>query len=89
MGVAGVVWVPGAANLGYTSADYAAELQTYARSLPATYGQDKVAFYFAQPAATLVPGITAPQLENGKFVTFEVWPKSLKTIAAELAKMAQ
>jgi hypothetical protein len=32
MGVAGVIWVPGKDNLGYTPADYSAELEIYARS---------------------------------------------------------
>ena len=51
MGVAGVIWVPGQANLGYTPADYSAELEIYARSLPATYGLEKVPFLYAQPSA--------------------------------------
>jgi hypothetical protein len=89
MGVAGVIWVPGNANLGYTPADYSAELEIYARSLPATYGQDKVPFLYAQPSATLVKGITAPSIQNGKSVTFDAWPKGLKNIAAEMAKAAK
>ena len=88
MAVAGVIWVPGNANLGYTPADYSAELEIYAQSLPATHGQDKVPFLYAQPSAKLVPGITAPAIQNGKSVTFDAWPKTLKTIAAELAKAA-
>ena len=32
MAVAGVIWVPGKDNLGYTPADYSAELEIYARS---------------------------------------------------------
>ena len=89
MGVAGVIWVPGKDNLGYTPADYSAELELYARSLPGTYGQDNVPFLYAQPAAKLVPRIAAPSIPNGKAVTFDAWPKSLKTIAAELAKAAK
>jgi hypothetical protein len=89
MGVAGVIWVPGTANLGYTPADYSAELEIYARSLPATYGQHKVPFLYAQPSATLVKGITAPSIQNGNSVTFDAWPKSLKNIAAEMAKAAK
>ncbi len=88
MGVAGVIWVPGNANLGYTPADYSAELEIYARSLPATHRQDKVPFLYAQPSATLVPGITAPSIQNAKSVLFDAWPKSLKSIAAEMAKAA-
>jgi hypothetical protein len=89
MGVAGVIWVPGQVNLGYSPADYSAELGIYARSLPATFGQDKVPFLYAQPSAKLVPGITEPSIQNGKSVTFDAWPKSLKNIAAEMAKAAK
>jgi len=89
MAVAGVIWVPGKDNLGYTPADYSAEVETYARSLPATYGQDKVPFLYAQPSATLVKGITAPSIQNGKSVIFEAWPKSLKNIATEMAKAVE
>jgi len=87
MSVAGVIWVPDNANLGYTPADYAAELEIYARSLPGTYGQDPVQFLYAQPSATLVNGITAPAIPNAKAVTFDAWPKSLKNIAAEIATL--
>jgi hypothetical protein len=89
MGVAGVIWVPADGNMGYAPEDYSAELELYARSLPGTYGQQQVQFLYAQPSATLVKGITAPAIPNGKSVTFEAWPKSLKAIAAELAKAAQ
>ncbi len=88
MGVAGVIWVPGAANLGYTPADYAAELELYARSLPATFGQEKVPFLHAQPSAKLVPGITAAKIENAASVEFEQWPKSLREVAAQLGAAA-
>ncbi len=85
MGIAGVVWVPSAANLGYSPAtDYAAELQIYARSLPATFGQSKVTFRYAQPTATLVPGITAPKIENAASAEFSQWPKSLRELATQL-----
>lgn len=89
MGVAGVIWVPGNANLGYTPEDYSAELEIYARSLPGTYGQDQVQFIYAQPSATLVKGVTAPTIQNGRSVTFDAWPKSLKSIAVEMAKTAK
>ena len=88
MGVAGVIWVPGAANLGHTPADYAAELELYARSLPATFAQDKVPFLHAQPSATLVPGITAPKIENVASVEFNQGPKSLRDLAAQLGAAA-
>jgi sialate O-acetylesterase len=89
MGVAGVIWVPGEANLGYAPADYAAELELHARSLPGTYGQEQVPFFYVQPSAALVKGITVPAIPNGKSVPFDAWPKSLKTLAAEIAKAAQ
>jgi len=54
MAVAGVIWVPSEHNLGYTPATYAAELAIYAKSLPNTYGQDRVQFIHAQPASSLV-----------------------------------
>ena len=88
MAVAGVVWVPGKDNLGYSPADYTAELETYARSLPATFGQDKVSFFYAQPSATLVPGITPPKIENAAHVEFAVWPKSIKDLATQLGAAA-
>ena len=88
MGVAGVIWVPGAANLGHTPADYSAELEIYARSLPATFGQDKVPFLHAQPAVALVPGITAPKIENAASVEFLQWPKTLRELAAQLGAAA-
>ena len=81
MGVAGVIWVPSKENLGYTPADYAAELDIYARSLPATYGQEKVPFLFAHPSSALVPGITAPKLDNAASAEFDQWPKSLRELA--------
>ena len=84
MAVAGVIWVPGNANLGYTPAEYSAELEIYSRSLPATYGQDKVPFIFAQPSAKLVPGIASPTIKNSSSVEFDQWPKSLRELAVRL-----
>lgn len=86
MAVAGVVWVPNQANLSPDVADYAAELEAYATSLPSTYGQDEVPFIHAQPAASLVPGITEPKLSNAKAVIFDAWPESLEELAQSLAK---
>jgi sialate O-acetylesterase len=88
MGVAGVVWVPGPANIGHTPADYAAELELYARSLPATHGQEQVLFLYAQPSATLVPGITAPNLPRAMAVEFDGWPKNLGELGARLGARA-
>ena len=89
MAVAGVIWVPSEHNLGYTPANYADELEIYAKSLPNTYGQDKVQFIYAQPASSLVKGITAPKIPGAKSISFDRWPKSLKEIAIEMAKLAE
>lgn len=89
MGVAGVIWIPGKDNLGYRPADYSAELELYARSLAPTHGQAKVPFLYAQPSTKLVPEITTPKIENATAVEFDQWPRSLKSIAAELAKAAK
>jgi hypothetical protein len=70
-------------------AEYAAELEIYARSLPATFGQPQVEFIYAQPTPKLVPGITAPTLPNAKCITFDAWPKSLKTLAQQMAAIQQ
>lgn len=87
MRVAGVIWVPSANNIGYTPGEYGAELEVYASSLPKTYGQSKIQFLFAQPANSLVEGITAPALSGKKQVTFDQWPKSLREIAIGLAEL--
>jgi hypothetical protein len=63
-------------------------VETYARSLPATFGQERVAFLHAQPSATLVPGLTAPKLENVPSAEFDQWPKALRDIAIQLATAA-
>ena len=89
MGVSGVIWVPSESNLGANPKDYAAELETYAKSLSATYGQDKVQFLYAQPAGSLVEGIGEPNIAGAKNVSFEEWPKSLKDIAVKMAKLAR
>mgnify|MGYP003341236373 CR=1 FL=1 len=88
MSVAGVIWVPGNANLGYAPADYSAELEIYARSLPITYGQDKVPFLYAQPSAKVAAGITQPKIANSIRVEFDQWPKSLREIATRLGAAA-
>jgi hypothetical protein len=48
-----------------------------------------VLFLYAQPSATLVPGITPPKIANAKAVEFDLWPKTLKTIAAQLGAAAK
>ncbi len=89
MAVAGVIWVPSEFNLGYTPANYADELEIYAKSLPATYSQNEVQFIYAQPANALVKGITTPKIPGAKSITFDEWPKSLKDIAVEMAKLVE
>jgi hypothetical protein len=89
MAVAGVIWVPSEHNIGENPADYAAELEIYAKSLPATYGMKKVQFLYAQPEGFVLEGLTAPKIDGAKRVTFEKWPKSLAEIAAEMAKLAK
>jgi hypothetical protein len=89
MAVSGVIWVPSENNIGYTPANYAAELEIHARSLTDTYGQDKIQFIYAQPASSLVKGITVPNIPGAKSITFDKWPKSLKDIATEMAKLAE
>jgi hypothetical protein len=89
MSVAGVIWVPSENNLGEDPADYAAELEIYAKSLPSTHDQDDVQFLFAQPADSLVEGITAPRIPDANSVSFDQWPKSLKSIAVALAELTE
>ena len=89
MGVAGVIWVPSESNLGEDPAHYAAELEIYAKSLPDTYGQEKIQFLYAQPASSLVEGITSPKIPGAKSTSFDQWPKSLKNIAVVLAELAE
>lgn len=89
MSVSGVIWVPDPSNIGHVPADYAAELEVYARSLPATFGQDQVPFIFAQPTGKLIEGITAPSIPGAKQVTIDSWPKSLKDLAAHMGSLAK
>lgn len=78
----------GYGDLGYVPADYSAELELYARSLPATFGQDKVPFLYAQPSAKLVPGVTPPKIDNAIYVEFDAWPKGLRELAVRLGTAA-
>jgi hypothetical protein len=89
MAVAGVIWIPAEANIGYSPASYAAEMEIYAKSLANTYGMENVQFFYGQPAASLVEGITPPSIPSAKLVKFDQWPKSLKNIAIEMAKQAE
>ncbi|MCA9179091.1 MAG: hypothetical protein KDB14_31730 [Planctomycetales bacterium] len=85
MAVAGVVWIPSEHNIGYEPAEYAAELEILAQSLPHTFGQKRVPFIYAQPADSLVEGISSPKIPNATHVTFQQWPKSLKELAIKTA----
>jgi hypothetical protein len=85
MGVAGVIWIPSASNIGENPTDYAAELEVYAKSLPQTYGQKEIQFIFAQPTVAVVEGITAPKIPGAQSISIDQWPKSLKDLAAALA----
>ena len=76
-------------NIGENPAHYATELGVYAKSLSDTYGQDEVQFLYAQPANSLIEGLTAPKIEGSKSVSFDQWPKSLKSIATALAELAE
>ena len=89
MAVSGVIWVPSEGNIGENPGEYAAELEIYARSLPETYGQSELRLLYAQPAQSLVEGITVPEIPGARSITFEQWPKSLKDIAVELAQLSQ
>jgi sialate O-acetylesterase len=86
MAVSGVIWIPSHAGIGENPAHYAAELEAYAKSLPATYGQAEVPLLYVQPSSKLVEGITAPKVSKSHAITIEEWPKSLKEIAEKLAE---
>ena len=90
MGVSGVIWVPSEGNIGENPAHYASELEIHAEEpsrIP--MGRKKVQFLYAQPAIPLVEGITTPKIAGARSVTFEQWPKSLKSIASGLAELAE
>ncbi len=88
LAVRGVVWIPGKANIGENAHRYSAALRTYAASCPATYGQIKVAFVYAQPSSDLVDGLTKPEIEGALCVDFDQWPTSVKQLATELGILA-
>ncbi|MGD1979096.1 MAG: hypothetical protein PVJ98_06880, partial [Akkermansiaceae bacterium] len=88
MRVSGVIWIPSEANIGENPSHYAAELTAYAKSLPSTYGQSKVAFYHVLPSKTLVPEIGNPEIPGSVSFPIDQWPKSLKEIAGKLGEAA-
>ena len=89
MAVSGVIWVPGQFSIGHDPADYATELEAYAKSLPATFGRESVPFYHALPTAGLVAGITTPKLPGAKHVEMSAWPKSLEELAIGMARLVE
>lgn len=98
LAVKGVVWIPGPKNIGEKPSRYAAALEAYAESLPGTYGQDRVSFSYAQPAAELLrresdgknDAIRKPNIPNAVSIEFDQWPKDLSGIAARLgARIAE
>ncbi|MDG1853693.1 MAG: sialate O-acetylesterase [Verrucomicrobiales bacterium] len=86
MAVSGVIWVPSESNIGEDPSEYAAELEIYAKSLPETYGQQEVQFLYAHPKNGLVENIKLSKIDGAKVTYFDQWPKSIKTIAVELAE---
>ena len=73
MAVSGVIWIPSQAGIGENPAHYAAELEAYVKSLP----------------ATLVPGITPADISGAKSTELRVWPKTLSEIATQLGTAAK
>ena len=57
-------------------------------SLANTYGQNTVAFVYAQPTAELVPGIDKPEIKDGMKLEFKEWPTSIQEIATQLGALA-
>jgi len=86
--VRGVTWIPGRNNISEDVSKYSPSLEVYAASLAETYGQEKVLFLYAQPAASLVKGINTPQIEGALSTEFNEWPKRLQAIAAHLGALA-
>ena len=89
MAVAGVIWVPSKNSLGYELGLYGEELEFFAGSLGDTFGSEGVPFIYAQPAAGLVEGLTAPDLPNSASIQFAEWPKTLAEIAKQLAEKVE
>jgi len=86
--VRGVTWIPGKDNISDDVSRYGPSLEAYASSLAGTFGREQVAFLYAQPAASLVDGITAPRVVNTSSIEFGQWPESLEAIAVQLGKLA-
>lgn len=88
LAVRGVTWIPGKDNISEDVSQYSPSLEAYAASLADTYGQEKVPFLYAQPAASLVEAVATPQIEGALSIAFDQWPQSLKAIATQLGTLA-
>lgn len=86
--IRGLAWIPGQKNISNDVKRYASALEVLARGLPDTFGQQDVRFLFAQPAASLVPGIEKPTIRNARSMEFSQWPKDLQSIATRLGELA-
>ncbi len=86
--VRGVLWIPDKDNIPEDVSRYAPSLKVYADSLSETYGQEKVPFFYAQPAGSLVDGIGKPEIGNAVGLNLTEWPKSLQDIATRLGALA-
>ena len=86
--VRGVVWIPGKNNISDNAADYSPSLDVYAQSLPKTFGQEQVPFFYAHPSNSLVAGTTTPKTSAAAIATFDQWPKNLQAIAVKLGTQA-
>ncbi len=86
--VRGVVWIPTEDNVSDDVSKYAPSLEVYAASLNAAFGQSNVPFFYAQPAGSLVDGITRPNIKGAPPVEFDEWPQSLEGLARRLGKLA-
>jgi hypothetical protein len=87
--VRGVVWMPFAKNLGSDHSRYTQAVAAYAQSLPEAYGQPKVPFVFAHPAASLLGDASEPlAIPHAARVDFSEWPKSPAELAVQLGAAA-
>ncbi len=86
--VRGVTWIPGKDNISDDISKYSPSLEVYASSFAETFGQKQVPFFYAQPASSLVDGLRAPKFKGATSTEFDLWPKSLEAIAAQLGALA-
>ena len=84
--IRGLGWIPGEDNVSDDVSRYARSLEVFARSLPATFGQERVSFFWAQPADSLVEGIEAPRIPGAPSVEFDAWPKTLESLVTRLGE---